>query len=548
MNRRELEDCIRDEVAEWPGVTVEFENATGTGHPKAKLMFGNLILRRPYASNPSDAYHGLHKCLADMRRVLKQLGAERAKPEPSNDEIEQRYRKAPPPKAPLVDMPKGDPSTPGPDVADQLVKQGAATPDQAKAARRDLDVALAANPPMVEDEGGRERKFAEFQALVESIEDGIYFDLPAEVYHAIRALGSGSISDLIVSAGTFWRGSWLDPDRPELDEDATKAQILGKAYHIARLEPERFEETFVREPAKSDFPAKGLLTSDVAVKAALKDLGEQQTVTGESTEDRCERLLDAGYEGTIWPLVKARWDKTVAGRIPIPAKFWDDIKVDMDRLRGSGEIAELLTGGFAEVSIIWTDRYGLRCKARLDYLKPDLWDDFKTFANPNSKVLAQAIADAFRYNRYYTQAVHYRDGVEAMRIGGLQIKGEASDAQRALIAGIQMRPAELDCWYVFQEKGGVPNLIARRFEFFAVPNVREHEIKALVAEGRQDEVRALMTRPTAIHQLARTEIEQAKKTFALYSQVYRPGQPWAPIEPMGTIGDDDFSPFWLGTR
>jgi hypothetical protein len=68
---------------------------------------------------------------------------------------------------------------------------------------------------------------------------------------------------------------------------------------------------------------------------------------------RCERLLDAGYEGTMWPLEKARWEREDApGRIPIPAKHFDQIKQDMERIRDHGEVAELLTGGQAEVSML----------------------------------------------------------------------------------------------------------------------------------------------------------------------------------------------------
>lgn len=546
MNKRELEDAIRDEVAEWPGVTVEFENATGTGHPKAKLMFGELILRRPYASTPSDSYHGLHKCLGDMRRIMRQLGAERAKPEPSSEEIEKRYTK-PNPGREMRQLPESEKAAVKPDVADQLVDAGAATPEQATKARAAARIVYVADDDETEDDAAREQRTAEFKARVAAIVDGIYFNLPAEIYHAVEALGSGSVCDLIVSAGTFWRGSWLDPDRPELDEEATKAQILGKAYHTARLEPQLFNEQFVRELSKADFPAKGLLTSDVAVKAALKDMGEQQTVTGESIEERCQRLLDAGYQGTLWPLEKARWQAKVAGRTPIPAKFWDDIERDMERLRSIDDIREKLEGGAPEVSVFWTDKFGVRCKARFDYLRADLWDDFKTFVNSNGKVLAQAIADAVRYNRIYIQCIHYREAAEEIRNGRVQIVGDASDEERAIIAAIQIRPIELACWLIFQEKNGVPNLLARQFKFKSVSlNDRAQLVHPDPAEQAMMLDRA--ARPNGLFKLGEAEILHAKRQFVLYSQVYPPGQPWAPIDPIGTIDDDDFNSYWLEGR
>ena len=38
---------------------------------------------------------------------------------------------------------------------------------------------------------------------------------------------------------------------------------------------------------------------------------------------------------------------------------------------------------------------------------------------------------------------------------------------------------------------------------------------------------------------------QAKKMFVLYSQVYEPGEPWFPIESVGSFSDEDFHPYWL---
>jgi len=184
-------------------------------------------------------------------------------------------------------------------------------------------------------------------------------------------------------------------------------------------------------------------------------------------------------------------------------------------------------------------------KHRLDRLCPDRWLDFKTFDNSRGKVLAQAIADAVRYNRIYVQAVSYRDGVEAVRTGGLQIQGKATDAQKKLIAGLQIRPTELDHWLIFQEKNGIPNLLARRFEFYAVDPYRQTEIDALVAPERKAEVEAALTRKTKLFQLAEMQIGWAKRQFVLYSQIYPPGRPWAPTEPCSTIGDIDFNSNWL---
>lgn len=556
---REMQAAIEREVESWPGVEVEF--IEGGKHPKVRFTFSGNMLTRPFAGTTSDSAFGVHSMLGDMRRIMKQLGAVRDKPEPSKEEDEAPYRKANDGAAKRRDVRAADPSTPDETLAKKMEILGFT-----KVADLDLsglpplrngdsirigrDTVYVTESDEDDDEDAIEQARAERQARIDAIVDGVYFGLPDWVYHAVPALGSGSINSLIVSAGTFWRGSWLDPNRPELDEEQTAAQLIGKAYHCARLEPDQFEVRFCRAPEKCDFPARGMITSDAAVKAALKEAGAQQTVTGETSTERAERLLDSGYQGTIWPLELALWREEIERRVPIPepipGKVWDEIMVDAERLHAVPAVAQLVHGGASEVSVFWTDEHGLRCKARFDKLRAGHWVDFKTFANPRRKRTDQAIADAVRWDRYYVQAVHYRDAAEAIRTGGLQIIGDATDDQRAMIAEIQIRPKELACWYVFQEKGGIPNLLAKRFKFTGLDIVREYEIDA--AAHDKETAREALASKTKIATLGQIEIRQAKETFALYAGVYAPGEPWAPIEPMGTIDDYDFSQFWLEGR
>jgi hypothetical protein len=382
-------------------------------------------------------------------------------------------------------------------------------------------------------------------ATGEVLADGIYFEMPEAAYHSIPRLSASGIKQMCVSPATFWRGSWLDPNRPEPGEDDTKARILGRAYHCARLEPDDFEQRFCREPAKEDFAEHpNVVWNGTEIGETLAALGMTKKQAGETVVEQALRLEQAGFDGIIWPLVTHRCEEDRNGRTPIPARFWDDIREDMERIRDCDEIAELLSNGAAEVSVLWTDEHGIRMKSRLDYLTVGHWADFKTFDNTRGKVLDQAIADAFRYNRYYVQAAVHRDAVEAVRTGGLQVIGEATDEQRKLVAQLQIAPGELDCWYIFQEKGGIPNLIGRRFEFYDVPmTVRLNNF------GASDEAQAAANEAnrttTLIFRMAMLEIDNAKRNFELYSQIYAPGQPWAPTRPLGTLGDADFSSGWL---
>lgn len=536
MNNRDYEKAIEREVEEWPGVTVEF--TTGGKHPKAKFTFDGKMLSHGFASTPSDGAFGVHQMLGDMRRVMKKLGAARSKPEPTKDEDEAPYRKANDGAAKRPSPVKGERAEPKPDVADQLVSAGVATDDQRK---RAFEVAQAANPPEVDPSDAAAQLRAAFEARVAGIVDGIYFGLPADVYHAVPRLSSSGVQKLCVSPATFWRGSWLDPDRPEPDEEETIWQLLGRAYHTARLEPHLFESTYCRECVKEDCPPGTLFTA-TEMGAKLEEFGLKKSG---STLEQAERLADAGFPASqLWHLIKAQWEEDRQGRAKLPAKHYDQMLTDRDRISANSQISPLLSGGESEVSVFWTDRHGVKMKSRIDYLTRDHWSDFKTFDNSRGKHLNQALADAVRYNRYYVQAAVYREAVEQIRVEGLQIVEAETEDQRSLIASLQLKPGELDCWFIFQEKGGIPNLLAREFPFYAVPySTILHDAGA--TEDQKAVAHEATRQRTDLFRKGDGEALQAKKLFVLYSEVYKDGTPWFPIDAVGRFHDEDFHPYWL---
>lgn len=401
----------------------------------------------------------------------------------------------------------------------------------------------------------QERVLAEAEAIV----DGVYFGLDFDVYLAVPRLGGGSICDLCVSAGTFWANSWLNPDRVlEVEDEEEKLfRRVGRAYHCARLTPDLFPTQFARQPCKADYAEAAKLPAgacwngkDIEAQLAARNL-PKKFKDDAGVADQGQRLEKAGYKGVIWPLIEARFWADIEGRTNpptvIPAKQYDEITRDMGRLRGSPAVSAKLKGE-PEVSVFWTDQHGLKRKARFDSLDRTHWADIKTYDNTRGKRLDQAIADSVRFNRYHVVAAHYREASEAVRTLGLPIVGEATDRQRKLVAEIQIKPEAQDCWFIFQEKNGVPNLLARQFRFMGLPFGVEESWDVGASEHAKAKGHAALTRPTQIYQLAMAEIDHALRQFALYSEVYRAGQPWAPIEPIGTIDDIDFSPFWLEGR
>lgn len=370
--------------------------------------------------------------------------------------------------------------------------------------------------------------------------DGIYFNMPEADYHAIPRLSASGIQAMMVSPATFWARSWLNPEREE--EEDTSFQILGRAYHCARLEPDQFFSRYCRELDKADFEAD-LITSDAGIKAALKDMGLPQTQGNETLLERAQRLRDAGCLAPIWHLEQAAWEHDRGERQGIPAKAWLEILRDMKRLRQNPEVVELLSDGAAEVSILWTcEETGVQLKARLDYLKPDRLVDFKTFDNSMGRALEDAILNAFRFNRYYIQGAFYWQAVEEIRAGRLEIVGDRTEAQEFLVDAIRANRKRMRCFYVFQEKKGIPNILAREYGLF-------HGDASLRAAAPSDEAYAEAAEkygnPSMLHRKAELEIGWCKRTFLQYQEIYPDGLPWFPINMMGRIEDESYPLNWL---
>ena len=65
-------------------------------------------------------------------------------------------------------------------------------------------------------------------------EDGLYFDLSSDKYHADMALGSSNLKDLMYDPALFWFQSHFNPLRPERAD--SKAQMIGTAVHTMVLD------------------------------------------------------------------------------------------------------------------------------------------------------------------------------------------------------------------------------------------------------------------------------------------------------------------------
>ena len=212
---------------------------------------------------------------------------------------------------------------------------------------------------------------------METIAPGIYEGITNEDYHTGAGLSSSDLKRLSQSplhyktskAGTC---------------EETDAMRFGTAVHTAILEPERFDDVYVRAPEGSK--------NSKAVKTAWAELEEMGKVPLSSND----------FEA-IQGMRRAIFDHPLAGR-------W-------------------LTGGTAELSGYWLQHVhdgsldmDVLCKCRPDYLK-ELGSqyvivDLKTTRSAEARYFTKA---AYWDYQYHISAAHYLTGLEALR--GVRAQG-----------------------------------------------------------------------------------------------------------------------------
>lgn len=203
----------------------------------------------------------------------------------------------------------------------------------------------------------------------EGIKPGIYYDLPADIYHADPALSSSGLKLLLKNPLYYWDSSPLNPHRKQKDTISMK---IGRAIHTMLLEPDKFDKEFIVLPPVNDIK----IDSEVWGKLSL-------------TEDAADFKL---------PKKTAKVVKYAGKKIVISEDKFNDIATAVDTVKNDLSIAGLISGGHPEVSIFWRDQEtGIMCRVRFDYLRPG-WDfDLKSTTNSSMEHIGFAISD-YRYD------------------------------------------------------------------------------------------------------------------------------------------------------
>lgn len=155
--------------------------------------------------------------------------------------------------------------------------------------------------------------------------------------------------------------------------------------------------------------------------------------TAKRKQDLVDRIKDSGLPAVIWDELVVEYEAKHEGKAFLSAEEYAEIEQLASVLKADDTASALLTKGIAEVSFFVTDpETGVLLKARMDYVKPGLTVDLKTFSVSRSKPIAKVINDAIYYEGYYQQAVFYQKVRELARqqlaSGEIQTHGEVPKA------------------------------------------------------------------------------------------------------------------------
>lgn len=310
------------------------------------------------------------------------------------------------------------------------------------------------------------------------LENGIHIGLSLEDYLSDPAMSASGITDLCQSPLTYWANSWMNPDKPERKH--TPATKFGELMHDTFFDPDNI--TLAIKPEKMSFSTK---------------------------------------EGKAWREVERERGATII-------EHADGLALNMLRKAwiASG-LAEQTATGIPEVSYFWTDKSGQRCKIRLDQLQPDCAFDLKTYANMMNKDIETAIAHNVANFRYHIKAYWYHLGIENMRAAArsnkLPIFFPPDDGNKINVDVINDLKSDkktpFPLWFIFMEKGGVPNVTVRRF-------------------SSHDPITGELN---AYWRAAKHDVEYATVQFSTYMDEFGTEEPWIRKAKFDTFTDEEFT-------
>jgi hypothetical protein len=229
-------------------------------------------------------------------------------------------------------------------------------------------------------------------------ENGVYFDLPAENYHADPALGATSLKALTYDPALYWFESGFNPLRQE--EQPTKAQTIGTAVHTMVLDgPEAFKARY------RPMPGNEAMRNADEIEAWLKARGIKPARTKKAM---IAQAVEADPDILIHDHQIAKAE--AQGIILLRPEDYTRIVQAAQTIAANPHLRNAVRAGYREVSVFWSqevDGFPIRRKARFDYLRPRAVVDLKSITPAFGKGFDAECRRAIVNWRYDIQAAAY---------------------------------------------------------------------------------------------------------------------------------------------
>jgi hypothetical protein len=303
---------------------------------------------------------------------------------------------------------------------------------------------------------------------MEELPDGIYIDMPDNVYFGFDRLGSTDMMKLAdIGIGWWWQSRYNkgreEPDRPYLN--------FGRALHKLLLEGRNaFRESFAVQPTQDNYTR--VLTKSDDYREALEQAGlspkELSKLKVSDLLDLCRiHIRDPAI--VAWPNVLQDFDVARGRKASVTAKEYyyldlmykiieEDPGPEADQIRSVLNVDKVWPS-LSEVTFLWHDKQGLPRRTRFDKLVPNMTLDLKSISHTHGKSLKYAVPDHIKRMNYDVQVADHHEARKAM-YALIAEKGEAAISggtieQRAFMLAMVEKAVPFDwVWLFYQVPDG----------------------------------------------------------------------------------------------
>lgn len=239
--------------------------------------------------------------------------------------------------------------------------------------------------------------------------DGVFLNLPEDIYFAQPRLGSTDMSRLYLNEEGWWWKSALNPDR--VDSEDNSAKEFGKGLHALVLEgDDAFAERVAIYPDKNELSK---LHGELFC-VTLKDILTQLEKRGFNPKANAGKPFLISYASSrapeliMWDTLDAEWERVNKGKIKVTAAEDRQLRIMTEAVRNHPQVGPLFQYGaehvpLSEVTIFWHDEQGNARRGRLDQMLPQTTCDVKTLQNVAGRPLKYAAGEHMAKLGYHVQ-------------------------------------------------------------------------------------------------------------------------------------------------